>query len=404
MILLKSNPEIVSRLITMSNAKTEAKRIYVGEHHKFKISPLHAKGKSREGYWYTHIIVNGKRKVVQKPTEDKLYDFLYGFYRDMEDIPKTYDDLFEAYIKSKRSYGRSELTLREYRRINGFLSKKIRNKSFVLISEDELREWLMCDFLKRNPKKEALKKMLQLIKAVYTFGIRRKLCFDNPAQDILVEDYFKFCDLKTKTNEERSFSEEDIEKLREYGLKDSKNPHAAVMLVAIETGMRAGELPALRKNDVRDGYIYVHRQQLKEPKTASGKKNLFKEVDYTKNERANPRGGRKIPITKECQKALEIALKLPGKSEYLFHHPNGKPVLKDSYEYYLRRRCASLGINISNNHAFRVAFNARLIKAGVDANQRCYVLGHNMQTNEKNYSFGDERTVEDVRKKLFGVA
>ena len=129
MILLKSNPEIVSRLITMSNAKTEAKRIYVGEHHKFKISPLHAKGKSREGYWYTHIIVNGKRKVVQKPTEDKLYDFLYGFYRDMEDIPKTYDDLFEAYIKSKRSYGRSELTLREYRRINGFLSKKIRNKS-----------------------------------------------------------------------------------------------------------------------------------------------------------------------------------------------------------------------------------------------------------------------------------
>ena len=45
-----------------------------------------------------------------------------------------------------------------------------------------------------------------------------------------------------------------------------------------------------------------------------------------------------------------------------------------------------------------------VIKAGVDANQRCYVLGHNMQTNEKNYSFGDERTVEDVRNRLLNVS
>lgn len=221
---------------------------------------------------------------------------------------------------------------------------------------------------------------------------------------ILVEDYVKFCNLTTRTNEERSFSDEEIEKLRAYGLKDHLNPHAAVMLVAIETGMRAGELPALRKDDIRDGYIFVHRQQIREPKTDKTGKISFKEVNYTKNERANPRGGRKIPITQECQIALDIAFALPGESEYLFHHPDGSPVLKDSSEYYLRRRCGSLGIKTRNNHAFRVAFNARLIKAGVDANQRCYVLGHNMQTNEKNYSFGDERTVEDVKKRLTGAA
>lgn len=169
-------------------------------------------------------------------------------------------------------------------------------------------------------------------------------CSISNRHNILVEDYVKFCNLTTRTNEERSFSDEEIEKLRTYGLKDHLNPHAAVMLVAIETGMRAGELPALRKDDIRDGYIFVHRQHIREPKTDKIGKISFKEVNYTKNERANPRGGRKIPITKECQIALDIAFALPGESEYLFHHPDGSPVLKDSYEYYLRRRCGSLGI------------------------------------------------------------
>ena len=404
MILLKSNPEFVSRLLTMAKTKIETKKLYVDAHHKLKISPLNAEEKKKNGYWYTHIYVDGKRKVVQKATEDEIYNFLFDFYREQESLPKTYDDVFNAFLDYKREHGRSESTIKEYQRINGFLKKSIRTKAIVLITEDALRKWLINDYLKRNPKKEALKKMLQLIKAVFSFAIRKKICMTNPAQDLLVEDYLKFCDVATRTNEERSFSEEDIEKLRAYGLQDHLNPHAAMMLVAIETGMRAGELPALRKDDIKDGYIFVHRQQIREPKTSANNKISFREVEYTKNERANPRGGRKIPITKACQEALNIALNLPGDSEYLFHHPDGKPVLKDSYEYYLRRRCKALGIKTRNNHAFRVAFNARLIKAGVDANQRCYVLGHSMQTNEKHYSFGDERTVEDVKTKLVRIA
>ena len=114
----------------------------------------------------------------------------------------------------------------------------------------------------------------------------------------------------------------------------------------------------------------------------------------------NPKGGRIIPITSRCKEALDIAINLPGESEYVFHHPDGRPIIKDSYEYYLRRRCASLGIKTKNNHAFRVAFNARLIEADVDGNERCLVLGHSMQTNEKHYSFGDKRKAKEVSDKL----
>jgi len=242
--------------------------------------------------------------------------------------------------------------------------------------------------------------MLQQLKAVFTYAIYKKLCFENPAQYLLIEDYVKFCNLKTKANEDRSFSGEEIEKLRDYCLKHLNNPHSIVMLVAMETGMRAAELTSLLKTDITEDFIYVHRQQIRIPKTDMNEKIRFTEVEYTKNERSNPRGGRPVPITKRCREALDLAFALKGESKYVFHHPDGRPLIKDSYESYLRRVCLRLGIEISNNHAFRVAFNARLISAGVAGNERCLILGHSMQTNERHYSYSDRRQAEAVKNKL----
>ena len=101
-------------------------------------------------------------------------------------------------------------------------------------------------------QKEAMKKMLQHVKAVFTFGMRMGYCFSNPALNILAEDYYKFCNLTVRPNEERSFSNEELNKLREYCLNDKKNPHASMILVAMETGLRIGELAALKKSDIRN--------------------------------------------------------------------------------------------------------------------------------------------------------
>ena len=398
MVLLNSIPEASERLIEMT--KATAKKLFVSEHHHQKISQLNTNNKYRDGHWVTHVYIDNRRRLVEKKTEEELYEYLFNFYREQEDRPETYDEVFEAFVRDKRSRGISESTVNEYRRYNGFISQRIRNKDISLITEDELRKWLIDDYLSKKPKKEALKKMLQQLKAVFTYAIHKKLCFENPAQYLLIEDYVKFCNLKTKANEDRSFSGEEIEKLRDYCLKHLNNPHSIVMLVAMETGMRAAELTSLLKTDITEDFIYVHRQQIRIPKTDMNEKIRFTEVEYTKNERSNPRGGRPVPITKRCREALNLAFALKGESKYVFHHPDGRPLIKDSYESYLRRVCLRLGIEISNNHAFRVAFNARLISAGVAGNERCLILGHSMQTNERHYSYSDRRQAEAVKSKL----
>ena len=59
-------------------------------------------------------------------------------------------------------------------------------------------------------------------------------------------------------------------------------------------------------------------------------------------------------------------------------------------------------IDCTHNHAFRVAFNSRLIGLGFSSADRALILGHEVQTNEANYSVTDKRHLADLHKKLTG--
>lgn len=396
-LLLQSNsPEYAS----VRELIPKARRNYVAQHHSLSIFQLHSTNKYMDGKWKTHIYVNNKRKGVTFKTEDELYEYLYNFYKAQEDAPKTFADVFQVFIAEKKSKGRASKTITEDERRLSYLSDAILNKPIDTITEDDLRDWIFNQFMERKPKPEGLKKMVQFLSAVFDCGRSKRLCRDNPAEFIDFHDYLHKCNLETKSNEERSFSDEDLERLKESAMKDIKSPHGCMLLVSMETGLRIGELAALQKSDIHATYIHVHRQQVKQEKDANHEHQTFYDVSYTKNERQNPKNGRRVDISDLCAEALRYASEIPGESKYVFHHKNGNPVQKDSFGTYLRRKCHKLGIDITHNHAFRVAYNARLIQKDLDANERCLVLGHSMQTNERHYSFSDERKFESIQKKL----
>ena len=395
MLLLQSiSPEnaVVNQMIS------KAKRAFVEEHHPRQISQLHSKNPYRDGRWKTYVYADGKRMTVECKTEEEVYEALYRFYTNEEYKAKSFEDVFLMLARHKQDeLGRSEQTIIEDKRHFRILSEEIRHKPIKAVTEEDIRRWLVKEYLPKKPKKEALKKMIQLVKQVFRYGCRKKLCNSNPVEYLEYSDYANRCDMSTRTNEERSFSEDELERLRQSAIKDGNRPHALMLLVAIETGLRVGELAALKKEDIEGQYLHVHRQQIRS--LANGHQS-FSDVGYTKNERVRPRGGRYIPISKACAEALRRAEQLPGDSDALFHYPDGRPAQKDSYEQYLRRKCQSLGIDTTNNHAFRVAYNAKLISAHLDDSERALLLGHSVQTNERHYSFSDQRRLDEIKKVL----
>ena len=72
----------------------------------------------------------------------------------------------------------------------------------------------------------------------------------------------------------------------------------------------------------------------------------------------------------------------------------------DGYAQNLRKRCRLLGCIQTNNHAFRMALNSRLIELGFSASDRALILGHEVQTNEAHYSLTDKRRLNTIKDRL----
>jgi len=90
---------------------------------------------------------------------------------------------------------------------------------------------------------------------------------------------------------------------------------------------------------------------------------------------------------KEKQKKLGIH------SEWVFAKENGDWITTGGYYESLYKICVDkLKLNLSNNHAFRIALNSYvLIPMGIEAPERARILGHSVETNLKHYTFSRDK-------------
>ena len=376
-----------------------AKENFINTRHGRAITQISSGKKS--GYWKTYIYIAGKRKEVLRKEKSAVIEFLYEFYTRGQ--KRTLEQVFAEYCEDEtRLNGRSGKTVYEKKTKFSYLGK-LRGAYVEDITQDDIKEALNAFFQewaenhKGKPKKDFVKRLLQLLNALFFYSIEHGYCTVNPAATIRARSYYHRCDTDKKQDEQRAFSEEELQAIRQDILTGRKTGAACAQLLSMCTAMRMGELLALKKEDIQDGYIHVHRQLVADH--VDGVKKIVVR-EYTKNERQNPRGGRLIPITPEAQEAIDFALSLPGESEFLFHDKAGQPVKQNAYINNLKRRCRRVEAGATHNHAFRVAFNSELNRMGLSPSDRALVLGHTVETNERFYSVTDKRRIDIIAEKM----
>ena len=368
------------------------KENFVMRTHPYKIT------RQKSGRWKTYIRrPAGTRKSVERNNRDDLIEFLYQHYSEDDKKSAVMDRVFDEFLEYKRDVlSRSQETVERirytYRR---FMTEEIRQRKMSSITETELMRYVRLIVYTEHPKERALKSFLQMIHGLFRFGYDNHYTSSDVSKRIVAENFYKDCDCSKKEAGEKIFSPAEIHLIREAANQKLPNPRAFMILLAIETGMRAGELCALHWDDISETDIHIHRQQLIH--TRNGKREGFYEVPYTKDERRHPHGGRYFPLTTRCRQLLDqLRTTCDSSSEYVFSE-EGEWIHKTSYEQFLKRLCKNLGLSITNNHAFRMSLNSNvLIKAGLDAKTRAAILGHSIATNESYYTYTRRDEIQAV--------
>lgn len=165
---------------------------------------------------------------------------------------------------------------------------------------------------------------------------------------------------QTDNRKRRSLSQHEVAVML-HALEQSRWIHSVRFLLL--TGLRRGELLALRWTDIRDGWIHIH---------------ATRDKDGTEGPPKSKAGIRRIPLGKSLQGILEaqramLALEMVL-SEYVFPSHTGQPVMPGTYYTSIRRIAAKHGVHVSV-HELRHTF-VTLAGRGVDIQALQQMLGH----------------------------
>lgn len=361
--------------------------------------------KENKGLWKT--LLPGKVPITAK-TEDALVDKLMVFYGlSMEKT--TIQDVFESALKLKAVTENNKAKTIERIRddFHTYISSDFQKKDIRKIDKYYLREHTQTMVNTLHPKRKAFFAYKHVLNIIFEYALDKDIIQNNPVLGIKNAVYYKSCDNATSSCEEKIFSEDEIEQIKEKiesrkSWKTYKGYFASgyAILFAIETGMRVAEICGLKWVDISDKFIHIHRQLLSEY-DASEKCDKYYLVDYTKNEKGVSQGGRYFPISPNIMAILDelksVQTELGITSEYVFCNRNGNWTTTEAYSNVLYRLCKSLGFGITNNHAFRMSLNSNVFirKYNFDVATRAKLLGHSVEVNLRYYTF-EARDAEEM--------
>ncbi len=172
--------------------------------------------------------------------------------------------------------------------------------------------------------------------------------------------------LKKPRREMRVLSVEEQRKLTNYLMEDP-NIYKIGVLVALYTGIRVGELCALKWGDIQNGSIYIDKtlQRLQQPQSKS------------KLVLGDPKSAssiRKIPLPEYISEIVE-EYRQPDDRNFIsrLYHPVIEPRI---LQYHFKKYLKACDINDANFHALRHTFATRCVEYEVDIKTLSELLGH----------------------------
>lgn len=352
-----------------------------------------------DGKWHTYLPdetkTNGRRRI-KRSTKESLEDALVDFYKKSEH-EITMKELFYLWTGKKLEYGEMQRQTfdryeRDFERF--FKDSNLKNKKVKYISEEDLEDFIRKTIVKMSLSAKAWSNLRTLLNGMFRFAKKKGYSKINISNFMSELDLSKRSfTINRKDDSKNVFTESEIKSIICH-IQQNPSLNGYGVLIAIYTGMRVGEIVALKHEDIFQDYIYVHRTQIRYSKDG-------KDVHEIRDNPKTEAGVRKVAISKELRKILN-KLKIENlDNEYLFYDKKMCQVKTiHALTSYLYRVCKKLNIQKRSMHVLRKTYATRLINSGIDEAIIINQLGHTEIDTTKQYYYYNDKSIKQIAEKI----
>lgn len=346
--------------------------------------------------WYTYLGKGEGRKLVKKNTYDDLTNYILNHYKEKEDNP-TIKELYTQWLNYKLSikeigrgtYDRYECDFKRYFLSSGFYLRHIKT-----ITEEDLDIFIRHTIATQELTQKAYSNFRTILIGIFKYAKRlhyTALSISSVLSDLDISSRV----FKPKANklEGEIFTEDETPQILNY-LRSNPSIENFGLIFAFQSGVRCGELAAIKFSDITDNILHVQRQEIVYKSDISGKQ-IHEVVEYTKTECGN----RYIYLPSGAVDTLTCIRWRNRNSEFVMAK-DGKRINKTAFNRYLERACIACGIEPRTMHKIRRTYGTTLIDNGVEDSLIMSQMGHtNIQTTRKYYYYAN-RNDEHKRKQI----
>lgn len=354
------------------------------------------------GRWTTYIKGEKGRKLIKKTQKKDLEDYLINYYCQLQERHYLYDTCLE-WIEQKKEYG--EIEPQSADRYKRDATKYFLKSSMAKVDMADINEYDLEDFIKKTIHSEELtQKAWSNFRIILngTFKYAKKRGYTS----INIRTFMDELELsrksfkkKIKEDTEEVFTDTEVKRIEKYIYNNRLDAYNLGIVLAFHTGLRVGELSALKVSDLQGHVLSVTRTEVK-AKDENGK-DQYSVREFTKGRD----GHRQVIITDHAVKIFnEIAAYNPN-GVYLFER-NGSRVKSQVFTNRLYRMCDTLGITKRSMHKCRKTYATRLFNNGLSEKLIQKQMGHtSILTTQSYYHFNNyeiDKATEAVQRAMGG--
>lgn len=340
-----------------------------------------------DNLWKTYLPDSTKKngRVFRKrKTKEEIEDVIIEFYSSQRQ--EIYiRDVFKEWSESKLHYG--EIQKQSYDRYCTDFQRFFPNnhpicrKKFKNVTYADLTDFIKATIHDKHLTRKTYSSLRLLVRGIFKYGKSKGYTTLSMAEffgDLELPN--NIFEKKIVDKQDEVFSEEEIPILTNY-LKHNADIWNLGLLLQLQTGMRIGELSALKPEDVHSQYIRVCRTEVKY-KNDEGKWQVeIKEFAKT------DAGNRELYFPDSVKWTLAQIQRLNPHGEYLFMN-RGKRIRENTFNKRLSTVCDALKINHRSTHKIRKTYGTTLLDNDVNDSIVSEQMGHSdISTTRKLYYF-----------------